>query len=235
MVEKSFSPAEKLIVVKILRALNKFYSLRDLEKILDVPFQSLWKYINLIGMPSEEVAEAILSKISKFRIVDEILTAKAKEFRVAPYNLSTDIGFLELYAIKIGNSIRDRDIDLIMALSQEAIPLATILGIELNTNLCTPIPNENLVSENFKILTYYSQTFKEVKMLIYPKQCIKEGRKVFLVDFALLDIDKLEAVNAAIKSRDGEIDGVATVYISKCVLVRLIQFNIKNVYYVDIL
>jgi len=48
MADKDIEYEEKLMVVKILKALNKFYSLRDLEQVLGVPFQNLWKYINLI-------------------------------------------------------------------------------------------------------------------------------------------------------------------------------------------
>jgi hypothetical protein len=64
---------------------------------------------------------------------------------------------------------------------------------------------------------------------------MKEGKKVFLTDVLLADIDKVESVNSLIKSREGEVEGLATVYITREVLERISQFNIKTVYYLDVI
>lgn len=235
MVEKDIGYEEKLVVVKVLKALNKFYSLRDLEQVLDIPFQNLWKYINLIGMPSDEVAENLLEKFSKLKIVDEILSSESKKAKNTPQYIVSNIGFLELYVVKIGRELRKRDIDVVVALSYNAIPFATLLSIEVDSDMCIPISNEYLATETVKSLTYFSHSLKRVEMLIYPRYCMKEGKKVFLTDVLLADIDKVESVNSLIKSREGEVEGLATVYITREVLERISQFNIKTVYYLDVI
>jgi len=235
MVEKDIGYEEKLVVVKVLKALNKFYSLRDLEQVLDIPFQNLWKYINLIGMPSDEVAENLLEKFSKLKIVDEILSSESKKAKNTPQYIASNIGFLELYVVKIGRELRKRDIDVVVALSYNAIPFATLLSIEVDSDMCIPISNEHLATETVKSLTYFSHSLKRVEMLIYPRYCMKEGKKVFLTDVLLADIDKVESVNSLIKSREGEVEGLATVYITREVLERISQFNIKTVYYLDVI
>ncbi|MDK6028164.1 hypothetical protein QPL79_02135 [Ignisphaera sp. 4213-co] len=235
MSEKVFGYTEKLTIVKILKALNRFFSLRDLEQVLDVPFQSLWKYVNLIGLPSEEVVESISTKLAKLRIVDEILANEAKKFRSNPYSLSMNMGFLELYALKIAASLKNFDIDVVVSLSQEASTLATLVSNETGADLCIPLPNENLNPELIKVISYYSTASKKMKMLIYPRNCVKEEKKVFLSDLILIDLDKFEAVNALIKSKDSKVFGIATIYISKNALEKLASHDIKIVYHVDVL
>ncbi|MEL9940597.1 MAG: hypothetical protein QW348_02240 [Ignisphaera sp.] len=233
--ERSLGYEEKLAIVKILKALNKFYSLRDLEQIFDVPFQSLWKYVNLIGLPSEEVVENIHTKLVHLKIADEILLNEAKKLRASPYMLAINTGFLELYVLKIVEALKNSDIDIVVSLSQEASNLATLLSIEIGADLCTPLPNENLNPEFVKVITYYSDIHKKMEMLIYPKHCIKEDKNVFLSDLTLTDLDKFEAINAFIKSRNSRVLGISTVYISKNVLDKISSHDIKIVYYIDVL
>ncbi|MEM0067182.1 MAG: hypothetical protein QW632_01985, partial [Ignisphaera sp.] len=76
---------------------------------------------------------------------------------------------------------------------------------------------------------------KKMEMLIYPKHCIKEDKNVFLSDLTLTDLDKFEAINAFIKSRNSRVLGISTVYISKNVLDKISSHDIKIVYYIDVL
>jgi adenine/guanine phosphoribosyltransferase-like PRPP-binding protein len=235
MADKDIGYEEKLMIVKILKALNKFYSLRDLEQVLGVPFQNLWKYINLIGMPSNEVVENLMGRFSKLKIVDEVLSSESKKARSTPQNTALNIGFLELYAIKISRELRNRGVDIVLALSHDAIPFATLLSIEIDSDICIPVSNENLVTESVKPLTYFSHSLKRVEMLIYPRHCVKEGKKAFLTDIQLIDVDKMEAVVSMIRAREGKIEGLATVYIAKEVVARLSQFSIKIAHYLEVI
>jgi orotate phosphoribosyltransferase-like protein len=237
MANKGIGYEEKLMVIRILKALNKFFSLRDLEQVLDTPFQNLWKYINLIGMPSDEVTESLLTKFSRLKIVEEVLSSEIKKAKNSPQNLASNLSFLELYAIKINKELqsRDADIDVVLALSYDAIPFATLLSTEVDSDICIPVTNENLVTDAVKLVTYFSHSLKRVGVLIYPRQCIREGKKVFLTDILLTDIDKVETIINMIKAREGEVEGLATVYIAKDVLEKLKQFNIKNLHYLDVI
>jgi len=40
--------------LEILDVLNYFYSLRRLEGLLNIPFQILWRYVNLLNVPEEK-------------------------------------------------------------------------------------------------------------------------------------------------------------------------------------
>lgn len=43
----------KASVIKLLTLLNYRYSLRDLQELLGIPYQTLWKYVSLTCMPEE--------------------------------------------------------------------------------------------------------------------------------------------------------------------------------------
>jgi adenine/guanine phosphoribosyltransferase-like PRPP-binding protein len=235
MVARDIGYREKIALIKTLKALNRFYSLRDLEQMLGVPFQSLWKYINFVGMPSDEVAEEILNKLAKLRIVEEILIGEAKKYRAMPQHITSNMGFLELYTIKLSQEISNKDVDLVIASSLLASPLAILLGQEINADLCLPLPNENIHSDSVKVLTFFSTYQKKIELLLYPKHCIREKRRTIITDIVVEDASRIESIVNMVRSKEGEVEAIATVYIGRNVLEVLSQLNLRHSYYIEVL
>ncbi len=50
---------KKVSVIKLLTLLNYRYSLRDLQALLGIPYQTLWKYVSLKCMPEERTSKKI--------------------------------------------------------------------------------------------------------------------------------------------------------------------------------
>ncbi len=222
----SIRRAEKLRIIKILRALNYFYSLRDLEKILDIPFQNLWKYINFLGIPSDEVVQDIKNRLREKKIVDELLYDMARKYRDMPQHIARNVGFIELYSLVIEERLGDEEVDYIFSLSQEAIPLATAISIELGCELCIPLVNRNIIEENVKILWYYSPTDQSIKHILIPRDCLHQHKRFLLVDLIINEKDKLSKIISILNTSDISVIGITTVYISK----ECIDFINKNKY-----
>jgi len=231
----SIRRAEKLRIIKILRALNYFYSLRDLEKILDIPFQSLWKYINFLGIPSDEVVEDIKNKLSEKKIIDELLYDIAKKYRDMPQHIARNIGFIELYSLVIEERLGEEEIDYVFSLSQEAIPLATAISIEMGCELCIPLVNRNIIEENVKILWYYSPMEQSIKYILIPRDCLHQHKKFFLVDLMINEKDRLSKIISILNMNDISIIGIATVYISKECIDLINKNKYSNLLYLHVI
>ncbi len=234
---KVIKKSEKIRILKMLKALNFFYSLRELEEMLNISFQSLWKYVNFIGVPSDEIANEIVEKISKLRIIENTLLELAKNNSDNYYNLTKNIGFIELFTLAVEERLRklDIDIDYVFTPSEEGIPIATSLALELETEICFPLTNRNIREDIAKIIWYYSNNEKEYRYILIPRECIHRDRKMHIVDVSTKDIEKLKSIITLMKSNGIEILGYSTIYVSKECLKVLEESNTHILYYLYIM
>lgn len=221
---------EKIKILKILRALNYIYSLRYLESLIDISYQNLWKYVNMLAIPSDEVAIDILNKLNNLKIVDKAITDIINNNRNNIYKIASDIGFLSLYVLKIEDSLKEYDIGIAIPLSEYSVPFSTILSWELGLRLCTPIFSRKVREPKIKIMWYYSQQENELELFLLPKTCIDEESEALLVDISLNDIEKLKAVLQLLKSSEISVKAIVTIYIGKECLEFLDKTNVNIIY-----
>lgn len=93
--------SERSRVLNLLHALNYFYSLRDLEEIIGVSFQNLWRYVNLLSVPEEKTTEKILSKIQELNLVEETVRKALSDADVEIWSLAREPSFLRLFSLII--------------------------------------------------------------------------------------------------------------------------------------
>ncbi|NHW44679.1 MAG: hypothetical protein HA491_02975, partial [Candidatus Verstraetearchaeota archaeon] len=120
-------------VLELLHALNFFYSLRDLEEVLGVPFQSLWRYVNLLSVPEEKTTEKILSKIQELNLVEGAVRKALSDADVEIWSLAREPSFLRLFSLIIEELVEKEgvEVDVVVPLSEYAIPLASVVSMEL--------------------------------------------------------------------------------------------------------
>jgi hypothetical protein len=114
MENEEVSKNPKYTLLEILRILLFFHSLRELEKKLGVPMQTLWKYHTLRSMPEKDTAIKILKRIRESGILRNTiydLMSKTTDPIVALNNP----GVLELIAYIIGDHIKALKINAIFS------------------------------------------------------------------------------------------------------------------------
>lgn len=205
---------EKIKLVKMLKALNYIYSLRHLESLLDVPYQNIWRYINMIAIPSDDVAVDIINKLSNMKIIDKTISEIANKYKDNVYGAASDIGFLSIYALKIEEVLEDVDINIVLPISDYAIPFASILAWELGAKICIPSFSRKIKDTKIKAMWYYSLRSNELELFVLPKTCSEENTEIFLVDVLLNDVEKFKTVLLLLKSSNTKVKGLATVYIN---------------------
>ncbi|MEM4553525.1 MAG: hypothetical protein QXI86_04755 [Ignisphaera sp.] len=223
---------EKIKLMKMLKALNYLYSLRHLETLLDIPYQNIWKYVNMIAIPSDEIAMDIITKLNNMKIIDRAISDIVDKYKDNIYGIASDIGFLSIYSLKLEDMLENIDIGLIIPLSEYAIPFASILAWELGAKLCIPPFSRKIIDTKIKVAWYYSSRNNELEFFLLPKMCIDEDVEIFLVDILIDDLEKLKTISLLLKSSNMKVQGIATVYISTDCLDFAITGITSSVFYV---
>lgn len=201
-------------VPKLLVALNYAYSLRELEKMLNIPYQVLWRYMVLLTLPEKKTAELIMSRVSELNLLDKALRKAVEEASKNPYEVVRKPGFLALYSMHVREALGDQKIKTVFAVEPHDIILATALGKELNSEIC-PILSTYPMLRDYKLITFFEEGLKTAAI---PNKCIKERAGHVLAAVALKNPDLLEALYAALHGSRGIFTAAAAVVSSRGVL-----------------
>ena len=192
--------------VRILTILKNFYSLRELQEILGVPFQALWKYISLNSMPERETAERILSRIRERKLIERALKSFVDEAAKDPYNFVSRPSFISLFAFMAVSEIGREKVDVVMATSEASIPHATAISLELGSLLCPIMRDVPLVERNVLTFHYYDSVNKVLRIYAIPKSCFRQRPRILLVDLYLCDRAKVSSlIKSVIEGRAREV------------------------------
>jgi len=189
-------------VLELLHALNFFYSLRGLEEALGVPFQSLWRYVNLLSVPEEKTTEKILSRIQELNLVEEAVRKALSEADVEIWSLAREPSFLRLFSLIIEELVEKEgvEVDVVVPLSEYAIPLASIVSMELEKALC-PVMTCNVKNEKegFYVAHYTSCKDKGLRVIAMPKRGLQGKESALMLDIVLEDPNHVEAVSGIMR------------------------------------
>lgn len=186
--------------IRILQLLSRFYSYRELEKIYGIHFQNLWKYAMLLSIPERETAEKIVSKTRELRLLEKTLREKTAESAVngGVHVLLRDTGFLQLASYIIAQKIREKagdvDVDYVIAVSHEDLPLATALALELEAGVCMASERARAEPKGVLASHFKSQSSGEVFSILIPRQCLEDENTVVLVEAELRDSSRAAAL-----------------------------------------
>ncbi|MEM0365884.1 MAG: hypothetical protein QXD80_01150 [Acidilobaceae archaeon] len=214
--EKSRDPRREAIT--LLRVLSYYYSFRDLEKMLGIHFQSLWRYATLNSVPEKDTAERILYKVRELNIIKSIIDNELNGAEGEYHILARSPGFTNILAYIITDTINfnsNMKLNSIIALSHDAISLATTIALNTEAKICYIQSESKLERGGFLTIHYKSKKYKELKSIIIPKDCIGEETNIAIVDIKLDDIDKILAVEGLAKKTKSKITLAAFIIADK--------------------
>lgn len=206
----------KAYVFKILNIMRHYYSLRDIEKMLDLPAQTIWKYVNLVAVPEEKTVAKIISKVSELRLIDKLVENSIREFRENPVAVLSKPGFLKLFSYVTEDFVNGAKIDLVVPISAAAAILGSYVATELPSLLC-PFIESPLPDKKGYIIAYY-ESDNETHFIALPKSCLKEKTTTLIIDVVLDEPSKLKNVIEVLSKNRTHVYGVATVDSSDSVL-----------------
>jgi len=204
---------KKAGVIKLLTLLNYRYSLRDLQSLLGIPYQTLWKYVSLTCMPEERTSRRIAERIEELKLIDRLVEEAVEAAREDPYDLVRKPGFLTLFTLMVRNLLHDLKVGVVVPTSEYALMLATALAMELHCEVC-PALREGPLARKGYYATHFSECGRAV-MVGVPRHCLKDKGRAVVVDVVLDSLDKVEAVLAVLRSARVDAVLVASVTMSE--------------------
>jgi len=201
--------AGKAYVFKILNIMRHYYSLRDIEKILDLPAQTIWKYVNLVAVPEERTVAKIIGKVGELRLIDKLIENSIKEFKENPVTVLSKPGFLKLFSYVTEDFVGGAKIDLVVPMSTTAIVLGSYVAAELPSLVCPFTENPPHDRKGY-VVAYYNDN-NETRFVALPKSCLREKTTALLVDVILEEQDKLRNVVDVLSKNKIHVYGVVAV------------------------
>jgi hypothetical protein len=168
----------KLALFNILNVLKFFYSFKDLEKMLGVPSQVLWRYVTLRVVPEKETAVKILMKIREQHLVEEAIR-KAVEGSKEPWKLFTNPGILNLAALHASDEFRKSRVEVVLSAPDPySALLSGLVSSYLRARVCIPscIP----LSET-NIVEVYSSAHGVIAAFAVPRGCLSKKSRILIV------------------------------------------------------
>ncbi len=188
----------KVLTIRLLSALKEFYTFKELEEMLGLPYQVLWRYTNFLTTPEEGTARRILQLIRERRLIETALeknfmhVKSVSDIWVAVRN----IGFLDLIAFEAMETMEGVDFDTVLAFPEESGVLGAIIAHWARSDVCI---TSRLVSIGEALVEYYRDSSLSLGFLAVSKNCLPRKGRVVLATLALYNKDMLEAAIALVR------------------------------------
>ncbi|MEM1873170.1 MAG: hypothetical protein QXS85_05060 [Acidilobaceae archaeon] len=206
--------------VRVLQILSRFYSYRVLERIYGIHFQNLWRYASLLSVPERETAERILEKTRELGLLERALRERAAGSLAngGLHVLARDTGFLQLASYLVSRRLREEReerVDSVIAVSHEALTLATALALELEAEVCVASERARAEPRGVLLAHFRSRFSGEVFSLMVPKQCLDSGDSVVLVDVELREADRVSALASLARKAGARVEAIVVLRASR--------------------
>jgi len=182
----------KWLYIRLLKSLNKVFSLKDLEEVLGISSQSLWRYIHGVKIPSRKTLARLAAVIMERRVIASALQQVLSSEDEEPLEKYFD---LFAAAMEISMVFRDFWPAAVVAASQTATPIASVIASDLDVPLCTLFDDTPVeLRSKPTILVYKSELHNVFRVLAVPHGCIPPGKAIAVVEYSARDASKYRAL-----------------------------------------
>lgn len=202
------------ISVRLLSSLKGFFTLKELESKLGIPYQVIWRYISLKNTPEKNTARKIIERIESLNLIEEALRRNLRVNRhnyIETWRLMSNYKFLDLMGYVISSFVGEEEVDLILSYPSTSFPLALIASDWLGTKAINCVEQADLSVESYLKSSYTSVERRRVVELYVPAQAIGLNDKVVLVRDVVKDLASLEAILDIISDAGAKLWGVFSI------------------------
>jgi adenine phosphoribosyltransferase len=188
----------KVLTMKLLSALKEFYTFKELEEMLGLPYQVLWRYTNFLTTPEEGTARRILRLIREKRLIENALERNFEKINSISdiWEVVKNIGFLDLIAFEAMEALEGVEFDAVLAFPEESGVLGAVIAHWARSDVCV---TSRLVSIGEALVEYYRDNSLSLGFLAISKSCLPRRGRVVLATLMLRDRELLEAAIALVK------------------------------------
>jgi hypothetical protein len=167
----------------VLNILKQFYTFKELEGLLNVPYQVLWRYLTLKSTPERSTVQKILETIKEERLVEQIKERFASG-QYGVWQLLSNPGLLDLAALTVIERVGVKRFNVILSAPDPySAALASAVSMRTRRRLCL---SSNMRSGSRDIVEPYRTMESRYEVLAVPLECVGKKSQVLLV-YAELD------------------------------------------------
>jgi adenine/guanine phosphoribosyltransferase-like PRPP-binding protein len=199
----------KIFAVEILKLFKQEYSYNQLSTFIKLPIPVLSRYINGHVLPNIERSKEIIEMFKKKYLID-ILMRKIKSDENGTYDHSeilSNANLLEKIAKIVFQDFNFAKVNKILSVESDGIPLAIQIGKEFGINTVIAKRNKEMGIKDFiEVKRFYlTGTYS---YLYIPKNSIKKGEFILLVDDVVRTGSTIEALMEICKRISANVTGV---------------------------
>jgi adenine/guanine phosphoribosyltransferase-like PRPP-binding protein len=199
----------KIFAIDILKLFKQEYSYNELSKFIDLPIPVLSRYINGHVLPNIKRAKVIIEKFEKRFLID-ILMRKIRSDENGTYDHSeilSNANLLEKIAKIVFQDFNFAKVNKILSVESDGIPLAIQIGKEFGVNTIIAKRNKEMGIKDFiEVKRFYlTGTYG---YLYIPKNSIKKGEFILLIDDVIRTGSTVEALIEICKKVGANVAGV---------------------------
>jgi len=195
--------------VELLATLKKSYSYRELSSILGLSAPIVSRYVRGHVLPSASRSEKFIATFRE-RLLRKIVTDQVRITADGSYDISgvtSNVGLLRQVAKVVYSEFSLVPVEKVLTMEVDGIPLAVEVAGEFNVNLAVARAEKDLgVEEFFEQKVVYSPS--SVKYLYLPKNAIKKGEHILVVDDMVRSGTTIEALARLAERARAKIVGI---------------------------
>lgn len=220
------------IVAKLLNGLKEVYTFKELEELLGVPAQVLWRYTSFSHFPEKSTAKKILEAVREKKLVERALReALLKEGRVVEeWRILFNPRILNLIGYVAWKLYSGLEVDTVLTYPERNAGLAVVTAEWLLANAA--VASERAYGNWGKLLTasYVSGERGEILYLHVPRDSIERDSKVLVVKSIVNDFQSLTALASIVEQAKAHLVGaMAVVALSSRWMESAAKAGVRNV------
>ncbi len=201
----------KVLTMRLLSALKDFYTFKELEEVLGIPYQALWRYTNFLTTPEEGTARKLVQVIREKKLIENAFErsfARVKSLSDI-WDVVKNIGFLDLVAFETLELLNGEEVDGVLAFPEEAGVLGAIIAHWVRGNVC-------VTTRSVSLGDVVIEPFREDSLLLnfisISRGCIPKKGKVVLATIILYNRELLEAAVSIVKKSGAQPSALISIF-----------------------
>jgi len=201
------------VAVRLLSGLKEVYTFKELEELLDIPAQVLWRYTSHVQFPERGTAKKLLDTIQEKRLLERAVReiVLGPQGVVAEWKLLFNPRFLNIVGYLAWKHFGEDGIDLVLAPSERDSALAAVVADWLDADACAASERAWVNWGKLLSASYHSSERGEIVYLHLPRDAIEKGTRVLVAKGVTRDFESLPAIASIVEQAKGELAGAIAV------------------------
>lgn len=201
------------VAVKLLCSLKEVYTFKELEELLGIPAQALWRYTSFSHFPERQTSRRIIEAIRSQSLVEKALQKAllGKQGVFEEWRLLFNPRVLNLIGYLAWRKLSDREVDLVLTYPERNAAIAAVLAEWLSAGVCIASERGRVSWGRLLTSQYLSSERGEIVYVHAPKDALEKDSKVLIVESTTASLEPLSALLSLVEQAKAHLSAVLVV------------------------